>query len=40
MDVQRYFDMLAEKWDEIAWHDPQKVNEIIEKIQLKRVIRF
>ncbi|ABP68058.1 Methyltransferase type 11 [Caldicellulosiruptor saccharolyticus DSM 8903] len=36
MDVQRYFDMLAEKWDEIAWHDPQKVNEIIEKIQLKK----
>lgn len=35
MDVREYFDMLAEKWDEMVWHDPQKLNEIIEKIQLK-----
>ncbi|WP_045168486.1 class I SAM-dependent methyltransferase [Caldicellulosiruptor morganii] len=35
MDVKEYFDMLAEKWDEIVWHAPEKLNKIIEKIQLK-----
>lgn len=35
MDVKEYFNMLAKKWDEIARHDPQKLNRIIEKLQLR-----
>lgn len=36
MNMRKYFNMLAEKWDEIVWHDPQKLNKIVEQIGLKK----
>ncbi|WAM32458.1 class I SAM-dependent methyltransferase [Caldicellulosiruptor naganoensis] len=36
MDTREYFNLLADKWDEIVWHDPQKINQIMQLISLKK----
>ncbi|WPX08535.1 class I SAM-dependent methyltransferase [Anaerocellum danielii] len=35
MNTKEYFDLLADKWDSIVHHDPQKVKRIIETAGLK-----
>ncbi|WMJ23381.1 class I SAM-dependent methyltransferase [Paludicola sp. MB14-C6] len=35
MDNRTFFNSIADKWDEIAQHDPEKINVILDFVQIK-----
>ena len=38
--VADFFDTLADRWDELCYHDPEKLNDILQKTGLRKGLRI
>ena len=38
--VADFFDTLADRWDELCYHDPEKLNDILQRTGLRKGLRI
>ena len=38
--VADFFDTLADRWDELCYHDPEKLNDILRRTGLRKGLRI